>query len=375
MLEAFWSGVGEELAQTWVARVLTPAFAFWVGGLALLWWHTHTAEVAAHGWAAALAAPAAVLGALPVLVQGALVVGGLVLVAASAVIAERLTLPVLRLLEGYWTRPAWLHRLLVGYRRWRYRRVRDRAAPLQLRQHRRLHTPPTPAEYKELMQLRNKPKRARSTTEWERLQHLEGRAELTATERARLGRDVAWLLTTPADDDLRMPTRFGDILRAAEHRPGASYGLDAVVCWNALRLLLPAESRTELTAARSGLDATVRGWLWGALFLVWTPVNPWAALVGVGVPLLSYRFGILPRAVAFGELIVTSYDLHRMELYDALHLPGPTTPADERATAGPRVTRALSGTLVEPHLAYRFDPPRTAQEKPKKRVPWFWSSR
>jgi len=37
VLDAFWSGVGEELARHWVARVLTPAFAFWVGGLALVW--------------------------------------------------------------------------------------------------------------------------------------------------------------------------------------------------------------------------------------------------------------------------------------------------------------------------------------------------
>jgi hypothetical protein len=340
-----------------VARVLTPAFAFWGGGLALLWWYTHTAEITANGWVAALAASAAALGTLPVLVQGALVIGSLILVAASAVVAERLTLPALRLLEGYWTRPAWLHRLLVAYRRWRYRRVSDRADPLQLRQHRRRRRLPTSAEDDELKRLRKKPNRARTTSEREHLQYLERSAPLTATERTRLGWDEAWLQTTPADDDLGMPTRFGDILRAAEHRPGNSYGLDAVVCWNALWPLLPAESRTELTAARSGLDAAVRGWLWGALFLVWTPVTLWAALIGIGVPLLSYRFGILPRAVAFGELIGTSYDLHRIELYDALHLPRPITPADERATAGPRLTSALSGTLVEQGLAYRFDPP------------------
>lgn len=363
MLEAFWSGVGEELARSWVARVLTPAFTFWVGGLALLWWYTHPAEIASGGWVAALAASAAALGALPVLVQGALVVGVLILVAASAVVAERLTLPALRLLEGYWTRPEWLHQLLVAYRRWRYRRVRGRALPLQRRQQRRRLSPPTPAADAELMLLRNKLELQRTTAERERLQRLERSAPLTATERARLGRDVAWLQTTPPDDGFGMPTRFGDILRAAEYRPGNSYGLDAVTCWNALWRLLPAEARTDLTAARAGLDAAVRGWLWGALFLVWTPVTPWAAVVGLGVPLLSYRFGIVPRAIAFGELIVTSYDLHRMELYDALHLPRPTTPADERATAGPHVTSALSGTLVAPGLAYRFDLPRTASEK------------
>jgi len=357
VLEAFWSSVGEELARTWVARVLTPAFAFWVGGVALVWWNTHTAEIAADGWVAALAASAAALGALPVLVQGALVVGGLVLVAASAVVAARLTLPVLRVLEGYWTRPVWLHRMLVAYRRWRYRGVRDRIAPLQLRQHRRRRRPPPPAEDEELVLLRKKPKRTRSTAEQDRLQDLERRAALTATEQTRLGRGVAWLQTTPPEDGLGMPTRFGDILRSAEHRPGTSYGIDAVVCWNALWLLLPTEARTELTAVRSALDAAVRGWLWGALFLVWTPVTPWAALVGVGVPLLSYRFGILPRAIAFGELIVTSYDLYRMKLYDALHLPRPTSPADERTTTGPRLTAALAGTLVEPGLSYRTDEP------------------
>jgi hypothetical protein len=348
MLDAFWSGVGEELARTWVARVLTPAFAFWVGGAALLWCHLFADEVAARGWLATLVASASGLGQLPVLVQGSLVVGGLVLVAASAVVAERLTVPVLRLLEGYWTRPACLFRQLTGYRRWRRQRVAARAAPLQTRQRRGTLTVAQHAELRRLREQRN-PDR-------DRLVPLErGAADgLTAQETARLGRDLAWLRTTPDRDDLGMPTRLGDILRAAEHRPAASYGLDAVICWGALTQLLPAEQRTSLTNARATLDTAARGWLWGALFLVWTPLSWWALAVGVGVPLLCYRFGILPRAVTFGELIVTAYDVHRMALYDALYLPKPFSPEEERATAGPRVTKALSGTLVEPALAYRF---------------------
>lgn len=170
---------------------------------------------------------------------------------------------------------------------------------------------------------------------------------------------MRWLQTTPERDDLRMPTRLGDVLRAAEHRPATSYGLDAVICWGALWLVLPTEVRTELTQARVALDGAVRGWLWGALFLVWTPFSWWVVLVGVGIPLLSYRFGILPRAVAFGRLIVTSYDLHRMTLYDALHLPRPVSPDQERATAGKRVTAALAGTLIEPGLTYSHQPPAT----------------
>jgi hypothetical protein len=355
VLEDFWSGVGEELARTWAARVLTPAFAFWVGGAALLWWTSHSNNVAAHGWLPALVASATALGGLPVLVQGALVVGGLVLVAASAVVSERLTVPALRLLEGYWTRPAWLYRLLTGYRRWRRQRVARRVLPLQRRQH--IGTLSVP-EFGELRRLRSD-----QNLDPDRLAELEKKyatQHLTAWENARLGRDVAWLRTTPDRDDLGMPTRLGDVLRAAEHRPAAVYGIDAVVCWDALWQLLPAEIRTELTAARTALDTAVRGWLWGALFLVWTPLSWWVALIGVGVPLLSYRFGILPRAVNFGELVDTSYDLHRMKLYDALRLPRPTSPADERTVTGPRLTAALAGTLIEPGLTYRTDPPPTA---------------
>lgn len=358
MLEALWSGVGKELARHWVTQVLTPAFAFWVGGLSLLWSHVHATGVAAHGWTAELTASAEHLGHLPVLVQGALVVGGLVLIAASAVVVERLTSPLIRLLEGYWTRPTWLRQLMVGYRRWRRAWVKNRVKPLELRQRRGTLTV---AEYDELLTLR-------AAQDWqpaERLVQLEDRAAqgLTAQETVQLGRDLRLLRTTPERDDLRMPTRLGDALRTAERRPIERYGLDAVVCWPALWLVLPAETRTELTQARTALDAAVRGWLWGALFLVWTPVSWWAALIGVVVPLLTYPFGVLPRGMAFGELVITCYDVHRMALYDALHLPRPESPTIERTQAGPRVTAMLGGTLHEPGLRYRFEPP-AKPEKP-----------
>jgi hypothetical protein len=352
VLESFWSGVSEELARTWVARVLTPAFAFWVGGAALLWWSNYAADVAAQGWLATIVASATGLGELPIVVQGALVIGGLVLVATSALAAERLTLPVLRLLEGYWTRPAWLYRLLTRYRRWRRRRAAARALPLQRRQHIGTLTVPELGELRRLHAEPN-PDHARLTA----LARKHAERELTSWEHARLGRDVAWLRTTPERDDLGMPTRLGDILRAAEHRPAAVHGIDAIVCWDALWQLLPTEIRTELTGARSALDTAVRGWLWGALFLIWTPLSWWVLAVGIGVPLLNYRFGILPRAVTFAELVVTSYNMHRMKLYDALHLPRPLSPTDERSVAGPRLTAALAGTLADTTLTYRFGPP------------------
>ena len=130
-----------------------------------------------------------------------------------------------------------------------------------------------------------------------------------------------------------MPTKLGDILRAAEYRPGEKYGLDAVICWYALWLLLPADVKTELVQARTTLDNAARGWLWGALFLVWTPWSWWAIPVGVLIPALTYYVGILGAATLFGELMVTAYDLYRFKLYDSLHLPRPII-AGARAQAG-----------------------------------------
>ena len=106
MLAAFWSGLGGEFAKQWAARILTPAFAFWAGGLAAIWWHSHGRAVRAHGWPHELSATADWLHRLPGLAQGILVVAGLLLVAVSALAAERLTLPLLRLLERLRMAPA-----------------------------------------------------------------------------------------------------------------------------------------------------------------------------------------------------------------------------------------------------------------------------
>jgi hypothetical protein len=160
-----------------------------------------------------------------------------------------------------------------------------------------------------------------------------------------------------------MPTRLGDILRAAEYRPYSKYGLDAVICWYALWLLLPDDAKTELVQARTALDNAARGWLWGALFLVWTPWAWWAIPVGVLIPTLTYYVGILGAATLFGDLMVTAYDLHRFKLYDSLHLPRPKSPVAEKERDGPRVTNLLWGGLDEPGLDY-VDPPAGGTSTP-----------
>jgi hypothetical protein len=175
----------------------------------------------------------------------------------------------------------------------------------------------------------------------------------------QLGRGRNLLRVMPRQDALGMPTRLGDILRAAELRPADKYGLDAIACWPALWLLLPAEAKTELVQARSALDNAARTWLWGALFVVWTPWT-WLALpVAIVVPALAYYVSILTAATAFGDLTVAAFDLYRFRLYDSLHLPRPSSPVLERRRDGLRVTRLLWAGLDEPGLRY-VDPPDVA---------------
>jgi hypothetical protein len=361
MLSAFWSGLGGEFARQWVARILTPAFAFWAGGLTAVWWHSHGRAVRTRGWSHELSATAAWLHQLPGLAQGIAVAAGLLLVGVSALAAERLTQPLLRLLEGYWW-PRWPRGWLISYRRWRYGRWDARVTRLATRQ--RIGTL-TPEEFFELEEL----EKAVPPPDPARLAELRRcRADgLDARMTGQLGRDQGRLRMMPRQRALGMPTRLGDILRAAERRPADKYGLDAVACWPALWLLLPAEAKTELIQARSALDNAARTWLWGALFVVWTPWTWLALAVAVVVPLVAYYIGVLTAAAAFGDLTATAFDLYRFLLYDGLHLPRPASQDLERRQDGPQVTRLLWAGLDVPGPQYAD--PTAAGDAPPRPVP------
>jgi hypothetical protein len=344
MLASFWSGLGGELAKQWVPRILTPAFAFWTAGLAAVWWDSHGDAVQTTGWTRELERTTGPFEHLPVLGQAVVVVAALMLVAVSGLIAERLTLPLLRLLEGYW--PWWLRRRTVSRRRERRETLSKRRDELSVRQRR---GGLSPGEYVELLRLQAAPQE-----DPRRLQELRRRrvtGGLTPRDAAELAHTRAVLYHSPADDGLAMPTRFGDVLRAAERRPIDKYGLDSVVCWPALWLVMPADARTEIAQARGRVDAGLRMWLWGALFIVWTPWTLWAIPIALFVPLLAYYGSMLGAAKLFGALVGTTFDLYRMQLYDALRLPRPASPADE-PRRGVQVTNLLRGGLDDASVRY-----------------------
>ena len=294
MLTKFWEGLGSKLAERWVEVGLTPAFLFWVGGAG--------AWLYAHGWTRGWQSLTAWVSQRSGAEQVILAVAGLLLILASGTVVKRLTAPTIRFLEGYW--PKALRSLRDQLVRWRGSRL------------------------------------AHAEDRWQELAAKIDAETATPAEREDYVRVDRYLRQTPSVRERRMPTRLGDVLRAAESWPGDKYGLDAVKCWARLWLVLPETTRKELIEARASLDVATTAWLWGLLFTVWTFWAWWAMPAGLAVAAAAYNLWILSSAEVYGELFESAFDLHRSALYAALHWPSPQNPAEERQT-GAALTQYL----------------------------------
>lgn len=163
-------------------------------------------------------------------------------------------------------------------------------------------------------------------------------AKLPATKRARyLELESEQLYLLPIEN--RLPTRLGNILRSYERRPAQKYGLDMLVCWPHLWLLLPENVQKDLSDARQNLNDAIQIWLWGGLFLVWIYWTVWALPVALILMMIAYSWA-LQAAKTYGKLLETAFDLYRFLLYQALRFPLPDDPKTEVA-AGQNVTAYL----------------------------------
>jgi hypothetical protein len=194
-------------------------------------------------------------------------------------------------------------------------------------------------------------------------------------DRRRIGHDDPairterpWTLPTP---DRLMPTRFGNIIRAAEQQ-AQRYGMDAATAWPRLYVTLPETFLVHFTAAAAAVDLTVTisflGWVFavvGGALAAFT--LPWYAILlcvggGALTAWLGYHAAI--RAVlAYGELIRTAFDVHRWLLLDAMGLTRPVSLSAER-TQWQQIhqvwQRGVPDAGQAHHLGYR--PANTADE-------------
>ncbi len=251
--------------------------------------------------------------------QAVVLLGSLFLITLIAYLLQAFTRPLVRLAEGYW--PAWLQRWSLSYvkRRWEALRRKRREAL-----------------------------RAGEQATYARLQ-----------EKLYYGYPprAEWLL----------PTALGNTLRAAEVYARQAYGMDAPFWWPRLYPRLPQAEQARIEDALTmmiallnlavlllyvALDTAIylSRCRWPAWFisflscpirdraiypilchrLVWI-VAAFAA--GLLLAWLAWR-GAVIQARSYGQRIRTAIDLHRFEVLEALRLPLPQTPQEERALWG-----------------------------------------
>jgi hypothetical protein len=316
MVTKFAEALGGKLGERAVALVATPAFLFFGGGLSM-WMLGPGSPARLHAWFTGRDTVEQItLGALALLAIG---VAGLVV--------QRVAFPVLQTLEGYG--PLWLS--------W----LRQRARKFWVGRKERLDR------------------------KWQKLANTTPRTAEQELRYVELDQRLRRFPERPGDV---MPTRLGNVLRAAELRIDDRYGLEVSITWPRLWLLLPESCRTELSTARATLNGAVANILWGALFLVWTPVH-WAA-VPIGLTWAAgARIGTLTSAAIYADLVEGTYDLYRFNLYTTLRRPLPTSPDTEPA-CGQALTAELLRGAKEGAPSFTTPPPvspdrRWGQRRPR----------
>jgi hypothetical protein len=309
MLNKFWEGLSESLAQQIASRIISPAAIFWLVGL-VAWVES------LGGWHRALASQSHFFQHVPVVLQViAIVLIVLVLIGTSAVM-EWAAPHIRALLEGRWplSGPGKLQTFMIV-------RLQDRAAKLN-----------------EMLSQDEDYLDASNPGYEDRDLSVKVDPELTwLLNRAAQTRET--LRQFPDFPEMFAPTRLGNIMGAADARPFAKYGLDTAVCWPVLWLLLDKSERDDISKARAALDLHAQAWAWSLLLLVWVPLflmwTPWTLVI---VPLsllgcfLVYR-SMLSAGQLYGQLLEASFDLYRDRLYTALRLPLPEDSFEEQKLA------------------------------------------
>lgn len=224
-----------------------------------------------------------------------LVVGMLLLVTLAAYLLNLLARPIAHLYEGY----AWPRFL----RRWRTKQVRR---------------------------------------EWEKLRRERAEAALARAMGRYASVQERLHYEYPPEADLLLPTRLGNIVRAAEAYPGRTYGMDAPFWWPRLWPLLPQEQRDALEDALTTMMAALNLGLllpavtvYATVYVARSPIPlawAWACAVLLAGGFFSWLCvqGASVQARAYGQQIRVAVDLHRFALFAALRFPVPATPVEER---------------------------------------------
>jgi hypothetical protein len=146
-------------------------------------------------------------------------------------------------------------------------------------------------------------------------------------------------LDYPAGPDV-LPTRLGNVMRAAELYPLYRYDAELILVWPRLRQVLPQESIRDVEEARGTLEFLLVLSLWFSSFALLAPCISGLAggsapvaltcfALGGGGAYASYLSGVAA-ATEYGENLRSLFDTHRLTLLQQLRLPLPTSHDVER---------------------------------------------
>jgi hypothetical protein len=136
-----------------------------------------------------------------------------------------------------------------------------------------------------------------------------------------------------------LPTRLGNVLRAAERYPEQRYGAEMILIWPRLYQVLPREAADDVEGARSTMEFLLVLSLWFVTVATGAPLvailmhdTPVVALVcfavGAGGAYAAYLSAIAA-ASEYGEQLRSVFDVYRLDLLRRLSLPRVENIADE----------------------------------------------
>ncbi|MFI6908833.1 hypothetical protein ACIBKY_46755 [Nonomuraea sp. NPDC050394] len=134
-----------------------------------------------------------------------------------------------------------------------------------------------------------------------------------------------------------LPTRLGNVIRAAEFYPIQRYGISLINVWPRLYKILPRAVADDVEDSRATMEFLLVLCLWLVGFAVVSPLlawsfgtsPPWALMVFATALLFAYwaYLSALPAAAEYGEHLRAAFEVHRFDLLRQLRLP---LPPDER---------------------------------------------
>ena len=148
----------------------------------------------------------------------------------------------------------------------------------------------------------------------------------------------------PSKLDRVLPTRLGNIIKAAEEYPAdkGRYGINAVFFWPRLIAVIPDAARADLSDARASmtllLNVSTLAFLLGVgsfTALAAAMLHPAAAFWACGagglvLAALAYRSALAPGRI-YAELVRAAFDLYRVDLLNQLKFGLPDNLDEERA--------------------------------------------